>query len=415
MDTSSESLALATANELLETLVSEEQGEIYAELAKAEMRFSPASPTYLPNPDDEIYDQDSPSTLGEIFGGICSDTQSSDSTPDSELSDCELSNSSDVNELDDGIFFDFDSFYNNSGAIPDSKLSNFKRSNGSENVELQESTFSLLLNSNLTISDEDFDNFYNNSGAIPDNKLSDLECSNSASSLSLKPEPLSSDEDLDISYNDSDADKIKSLSKVAFAAKDTGKICHRNFREQLLRARSKPTRRAPKKKAPTRTKQRKYLPTRRLHLKPTEWRNVPVRVEAAGIESHGKLIEYREDSRDARAESRANRIKSRAERNSWRSQSRRCALEYTGTRGDVRVYPRLDDDELAMYELGFITYLDVRVNGLVPIRIKPDEERGTFSGYDEASQKHLRIGAHQVRALIEQPEESIILKLGVEE
>ena len=64
----------------------------------------------------------------------------------------------------------------------------------------------------------------------------------------------------------------------------------------------------------------------------------------------------------------------------------RWALEYTGIRGEVRVCPRLDDDKLAVYKPGFIRYLYVRVNGLAPIRIMPDEERGTFSGYDEASQ-----------------------------
>ena len=45
----------------------------------------------------------------------------------------------------------------------------------------------------------------------------------------------------------------------------------------------------------------------------------------------------------------------------------------------------------------------------------PDKDRGTFSGYDSLGKIHIRLGYHQMRALIELLEESIMLGGGMEE
>lgn len=124
-----------------------------------------------------------------------------------------------------------------------------------------------------------------------------------------------------------------------------------------------------------------------------------VRVKMAGIESRdGNLTEYWAESR--------------AKRNGWRDRSRARAVESTGAGADIRVCSWLEDsDDIAVYDPGFIRYLDVRVRGgdSFLIRIHLDEERGIFSSYDQMNQKHLRVGYSQVKALLERPKESVIL------
>jgi hypothetical protein len=132
----------------------------------------------------------------------------------------------------------------------------------------------------------------------------------------------------------------------------------------------------------------------RLHSRTTDWANIWVRVEKAGIEcENGEVTEYW------------------AMRYGWCSLLRTGAIKSTSTEVDVEVYSWLEDrNDITVWDPEFIKYLDVRpgADGYM-VRICHNQSRGMFSGFDRMNKKHLWVGYSQVKALLETPKESVIL------
>lgn len=123
MNTPTESPTLPLVNEFFETLISPEQGHRYAELAAAELTFSPTFSINLSDLSSEEFKDDYLSGLDEVFGDEWPDKHVFGFILDSEHPDYELSKHLDGVELDKSIFWlpptpersisdeDFDMFY----------------------------------------------------------------------------------------------------------------------------------------------------------------------------------------------------------------------------------------------------------------------------------------------------------------
>jgi len=373
MDTTSEFAALTPDYGLHETLISAEAQALYDQLAAAELRapyatFSDSRREFEDNPLSELNDGPEDNWRdAHLFGFV----------PATEPSDDEIFDNSSKNclELDDSIC-----------AVPVSPTLSFSN----EINALFEDFNADAANSFYVNTIWDSDDWLSDGSTQTSQELED-----SIFSTATSPASSTSDEEIDMLNDSFSTDSAKPSHVDGVPTMNTGSINNQDFPEQsprLLHRRPKNASRARKRRARARAKGQKYLPKMRSQSRTTEWANVWVHVEKAGVECEtGGFTEYR------------------ATRNGWRELSRAGATESTSTRVNAQVYCSLEDD-LEEWNPEFIRYLDVRLNGDgFVVRILHDKSRGMFSGFDEMNEKHLRVGYSQVKVLLEKPEESVFL------
>lgn len=368
MDTASEFSLLAPNNGLHETLISAKKQDLYA----LELRFSPVALSYTGR---EGFEDDGASELNEgpednwLVAHLCRSVLDSESLDGEFLDSLGLEDDNDI--LAVPIFptllssEEIDSLFDELST--DAANSLYKNTSGHFDGELSDSP---------THSSQELDN----------------------SIFSVPTSAALSTSSVEIMLNESfSEDAVKPCHVNGVPTANTESINNQQFPEQppeALPRRPKPASRTQKRGSLTRAKGQGYSPKRRSHTRTTEWANVRVRVEKAGIEcENGEVTEYR------------------ATRYGWRSLSRAGAIKSTSTEVDVEVYSWLEDgNDIAVWDPKFIKYLDVRPKGEgFVVQICHDPSRRMFSGFDRMNKKHLRVGYSQVKALLERPKESVIL------